>query len=102
MEEEIRAIEKITHWNLVTLTTNKKVIDVKLVYKIKRDAYGSINCYKVCLVVKRYRLKYDIDYDEVFALIAHLNIERMLISFTTYHDWILHQLDVKSAFLNRG
>jgi Reverse transcriptase (RNA-dependent DNA polymerase) len=82
------------------LPKDKKAIGVKWVYKIKRGANGSINCYKACLVAKGCKQKHDIDYDEVFAPVARLNIVRMLISLIANHSWKLHQLDVKSAFLN--
>jgi hypothetical protein len=41
-----------------------------------------------------------IDYAETFAPIAKLNTIRLLIAFATKYHWKLHQLDVKSAFLN--
>jgi Reverse transcriptase (RNA-dependent DNA polymerase) len=103
IEEEIQAIEKNKYMeasHTLTLPTNKKTIDVKWVYKIKRDANGLINRYKTRLVAKGYKQKYDIDYDEVFAPVARLDIVRMLISLATYQGWKLHQLDVKLAFLN--
>jgi Reverse transcriptase (RNA-dependent DNA polymerase) len=100
MEEEIRAIKKNSTWKLVSLPKDKNAIGVKWVYKIKRGANGSINCYKARLVAKGCKQKHDIDYDEVFAPVARLNIVRMLISLTENHSWKLHQLDVKSAFLN--
>jgi Reverse transcriptase (RNA-dependent DNA polymerase) len=59
-----------------------------------------INRYKVRIVAKCYKKKHSIEYDEVFAHVARLDTVRILISFTSHHSWKLHQLDVKSAFLN--
>ena len=37
---------------------------------------------------------------DTFALVAKLNIIRILVALATSHKWKIHQLDVKSAFLN--
>ena len=60
------------------------------------NADGSIEKLKARLVAKGYSQQEGID----FAPVANLNTIRMLISLATKHNWELHQLDVKSAFLN--
>jgi Reverse transcriptase (RNA-dependent DNA polymerase) len=56
------------------------VIGVKWVFKKKMNPQGEIERYKVRLVVKGYRQKVGIDYDEVFALVTRMEIIRLLIS----------------------
>ncbi|GJU45921.1 retrovirus-related pol polyprotein from transposon TNT 1-94 [Tanacetum coccineum] len=41
-----------------------------------------------------------IDYDETFAPVARIEAIRIFISFATYMNFIVYQMDVKSAFLN--
>ena len=41
-----------------------------------------------------------IDYDETYALVARLESNRMLLSFVSFKNFKLYQMDVKSAFLN--
>jgi hypothetical protein len=82
------------------LPPKKKTIGVKWVYKIKRTVYGSVDRYKARLVAKGYKQKYGIDYEEVFASVAQLDMLRLLISLVAHHSWKIYQLDVKSAFLN--
>ncbi|GKB08366.1 retrovirus-related pol polyprotein from transposon TNT 1-94 [Tanacetum coccineum] len=41
-----------------------------------------------------------IDYDEIFSLVARLEEIRIFLAFTTYMNFIVYQMDVKSAFLN--
>jgi Reverse transcriptase (RNA-dependent DNA polymerase) len=60
----------------------------------------TIKRYKMRLVVKGYRKKVGIDYDEVFALVARIKTIRLLISQAAQNEWLVHQMDVKSAFLN--
>ena len=100
MQEEIYAIEKNNTWELTTLPPGQRTIGVKWVYKIKHIADGRIKRYKARLVIKGYKQKYKVDYEEVFAPVARLDTVRMLISLTAHHSWKIYQLDVKSAFLN--
>jgi Reverse transcriptase (RNA-dependent DNA polymerase) len=51
--------------------------------------------------VKGYQQKIDIDYDEVFALVAQMETIRLLISVAAQFEWLIYQMDMKSAFLNR-
>ncbi|GKA19589.1 retrovirus-related pol polyprotein from transposon TNT 1-94 [Tanacetum coccineum] len=41
-----------------------------------------------------------IDYDETFASVARLEAIRIFLAFATYMNFIVYQMDVKSAFLN--
>ena len=41
------------------------------------------------------------DYDEVFSLVARLELIIILIAIAAQVNWELHHLDVKTAFLNR-
>jgi hypothetical protein len=70
------------------------------IQKLNSKQDGSIDKYKARLVEKEYSQKEGIDYAETFAPVAKLNTIRLLIALATEHHWRLHQLDVKSAFLN--
>jgi len=82
------------------LPENKVPIGRKWLYKYKFKADGSIDKYKARLVANGYSQKQGIDYDNTFAPVAKLNTIRVLIALTTKHNWKIHQLDVKFAFLN--
>lgn len=69
-------------------------------YKPKINVDGTIDKLKARLVAKGYSQKEGIDYEETFAPIAKLNTIRMLVTLTTKKHWMIHQLDVKFAFLN--
>ena len=100
MDKEIKAIKKNDTWEFATLPTGKNIIGVKWVYKLKKNAKREVERYKARLVVKGYSQRQGIDYDEVFALIAHLETIRLLISLAAQNQWRIFQMDVKSAFLN--
>ena len=100
MEEEITSIEKNDTWKLVKAPKSCKPIGVKWVYKLKKNPLGEIVKHKARLVVKGYRQRYGIDYEEVFAPVARFESIRILIALAAQECWSLHHLDVKSAFLN--
>ncbi|GJT82606.1 retrovirus-related pol polyprotein from transposon TNT 1-94 [Tanacetum coccineum] len=99
-EEEIKSIEKNDMWELTTLQKGQKAIGVKWVYKAKKNAKGEVEKYKARLVAKGYKQKHGIDYEEVFAPVARLETIRMIIAIAAQYRWKIHQMDVKSAFLN--
>jgi hypothetical protein len=41
-----------------------------------------------------------LDFDEIYAPVARLESICILLAYATHHDFKLHQMDVKSAFLN--
>jgi len=100
MDEEINAIEKNKTWELTELPADKKSIGVKWVYKTKYKPSGEIDRYKTRLMTKGYKQKPGIDYFEVFAHVARLDTIRMLISQSIQNNWKIHQIGLKSAFLN--
>ena len=67
---------------------------------MKKNAKGEVERYKARLVVKGYTQRQGIDYDEVFALVAHLETIQLLISLSTQNQLRILQIDVKSTFLN--
>jgi hypothetical protein len=41
-----------------------------------------------------------LDFGETYAPVVRLESIRILLAYATHHDFKLHQMDVKSAFLN--
>ena len=68
--------------------------------QIEESAKGEILRHKARLVVKCYSQRHGIDFDEVFAPMVRFESITVLIANTAQEGWILHHLDVKSAFLN--
>nr|CAD1823479.1 unnamed protein product [Ananas comosus var. bracteatus] len=100
MCDEIEAIEKNKTWELTKLPKGQKAIGVKWVYKTKCKQDGSIDRHKARLVVKGYKQKPEVDFHEVFAPVARLELVRLLIALAAQKQWKIHQMDVKSTFLN--
>ncbi|RVX02330.1 Retrovirus-related Pol polyprotein from transposon TNT 1-94 [Vitis vinifera] len=66
----------------------------------KRDSKGNIVRYKVRLVAKGFTQKEDIDYKETFSPVSSNDSFRIIMALVAHYDLELHQMDVKTAFLN--
>lgn len=100
MDYEIEAIEKNGTWALTDLPSGHRAINLKWVYKVKRDTRGEIIKHKARLVAKGYVQQYGIDFEVVFAPVTRLETVRLLLALEAKNEWEVHHLDVKSAFLN--
>ncbi|KAL0361850.1 UNVERIFIED_CONTAM: Retrovirus-related Pol polyprotein from transposon TNT 1-94 [Sesamum radiatum] len=100
MDAEIEAIEKYGIWELIDRPKGVKTVGVKWVYKTKFNEKREVDKFKAMLVVKGYAQQYRIDYTEVFALVARLEIMRLVIVLAAQKGWAIYQLNVKSAFLH--
>ena len=100
VDVEMQAVKKNQTWNLVRLPEGKQAITCKWVFKTKHKSDGSVDKYKATLVAKGFKHKEGIDYQETFAPVAKMITIRVVIALATQFGWQLHQMDVKSAFLN--
>jgi hypothetical protein len=96
----MKSIEKAGTWSLVELPRGRKAIGSKWVFKIKRKSNGEIDLYKARLVAKGFSQKEGIDYIETFAPVVRMSSIRAIFAFAAKHDWHIHQMDVKCAYLN--
>ena len=70
-------------------------------FRNKRDENGIIvRKKKTRLVAQGYNQQEGINYEETFPPVARLGAIKMLFPFACYKNFILYQMDVRSAFLN--
>ncbi|GKB56015.1 putative ribonuclease H-like domain-containing protein [Tanacetum coccineum] len=74
------------------------------VYKVEKALYGLHQApralmNKARLVAQGYTQVEGIDYDEVFALVARIEAIRIFLAYASFKDFVVYQVDVKSAFL---
>ena len=100
MMEEYQSIMKNDMWDAVPRPKGKSVVTSKWLFKIKHAADGSIEKYKARFVARGFSQKEGIDYDETFAPVARYTSIRTIISLASVLGWKLHQMDVKTTFLN--
>ncbi|KAJ9553006.1 hypothetical protein OSB04_017051 [Centaurea solstitialis] len=63
-------------------------------------ADGSIDKFKARLVIQGFRQQEGIDYFDTYAPVARISTIRLLIALGAIHNLVIHQMDVKTAFLN--
>lgn len=99
-KEELAGLEEMGTWELVPRTSGQRALPSKWVFKLKRDINGNVERYKARLVVKGFRQKEGVDYNEVFAPVGSSSALRVLMARAAEEDWKIHQIDFKQAFLN--
>ncbi|GKB26929.1 putative ribonuclease H-like domain-containing protein [Tanacetum coccineum] len=99
MQDELLQFKLQKVWTLVDLLYGKRAIRTKWVYRNKKDERGIVIRNKARLVAQGYTQEEGIDYDEVFALVARIEAIRLFLAYVSFKDFIVYQIDVKSAFL---
>ncbi|GKC51022.1 putative ribonuclease H-like domain-containing protein [Tanacetum coccineum] len=84
---------------LVDLPNGKRAIGTKWVFKNKKDERGIMIKNKARLVAQGYTQEEGINYDEVFAPVARIEAIRLFLAYVSFKDFVVYQMDVKSAFL---
>jgi hypothetical protein len=92
---EMDTLAKNGTWTLVDLPPGRKAVKSKWVFKRKAD--GRL---RARLVARGFTQIQGIDYDETFSPVARFESLRLLLALAALEDWEIHQMDVKSAFLN--
>ena len=100
MVEEYKAVIDNNTWKLVDCPANVKPIGCKWVCRIKCNQKGELEKYKARLVAKGFAQQEGIDYEETFSPTAKWNTIRLTLALAAQKGWKVHQMDVKSAFLN--
>jgi hypothetical protein len=100
MRDEYRALQDNKTWHLVSPNSTKNLIDCKWVYRVKTHADGTIDRYKARLVIKGFKQRYGIDYEDTFSPMVKSATIRLVLAVAISKGWSLQQLDIKNAFLH--
>ncbi|THG93569.1 hypothetical protein EW026_g7700 [Hermanssonia centrifuga] len=97
---EIEAFVKAKLFTEVNKPKGRRLVDCKWVYTIKRGPDGEVIKYKARLVARGFTQIEGVDYNETFAPVSKFTSIRSLLALAAVHNLEIHQMDVKSAFLN--
>ena len=100
MTEEYQSIMKNDVWEIVPRSKRNSVVSSKWIFKIKHVVDSRIEKYKAIFVARGFSQKEEIDYEETFAPIARYTSVRVVLAIAASKGWKVHQMDVKTTFLN--
>ena len=99
MQEEMESLQKNNRWTLVPKPKDQKVIAYKWIYKVKDGlTKEEPKKLKARLVTKGFTKHKQIDYTEIFSLVANYKTIRIKSSLVAHKNWELDQLDVRTTF----
>jgi hypothetical protein len=100
MQEEQNSLDAHEVMEYVPRPRGQKVIPVHWIFSVKVDEFGNITRFKARLVAQGCRQVPGIDVDEVFAPTSSFGARRALLAVAAAKDYEIHQVDIKTAFLN--
>src|SRR5579871_5662086 len=98
--EEFESLKENGTWELVPRPKDKEIIDTKWVFHLKHNVDRSIEKRKGRFVARDFTQIEGINYNETYSPVVSHSSLRTLIALATEYDLILHQMDVKNAYLN--
>ena len=87
-------------WDVVPRLEGKFVVTSKWIYKIMHVADGNIEKYKARFIARGFSHKEGIDYKHTFVLVGRYTSIRTILALAAVMKWKIHQMDVKTTFLN--
>ncbi|KAL6342265.1 hypothetical protein AAG906_006890 [Vitis piasezkii] len=84
--DQLKSMKDNEVWDLVELPKGIKTIGWKWIFKTKQDSKGNVERYKARL--------------ETLSLVSKKDFLRIVMALVAHFDLELHQMDVKTAFLN--
>ena len=98
--KEIQSLLDNGTWELTRLPEGRKAIGSRWVFKIKRNADGSIDRYKGRVVAKGYSQRPGFDFTETYAPTAKWDAIRLILAIAVIEDLLLESVDISCAFIN--
>jgi len=86
-------------WEHVDHPYGCKPVGCKWAFERKFRPDGTIEKYNTRLVIKGYTQKEGEDFFDTYSPVARLITIRVLLSLVASHGLLVHQMDVKTAFL---
>ena len=87
-------------WNIIKKPENANIISTRWVFVKKMDENGNLQKYKARLVARGFEQIFGVDYNETFAPVVRFTSIRLILTLAVKYKMHVHQMDVKTAFLN--
>ena len=89
MQDEYNALMENKTWHLVPPSSTRNLIDCKWVYRVKKNADGTVDRYKARLVAKGFKQRYDIDCEDTFSPVVKAATIRLVLIVAVSRGWSL-------------
>nr|GFC43438.1 Gag-Pol polyprotein [Tanacetum cinerariifolium] len=99
MQEKLYQFDRLDVWEVVDRPLCTNVINLKWLWKNKRDEENTVIRNKSRLAAKEYAQKEGVDFEESFAPVARLEAVRLFIAYAAHKSFTIYQMDVKTTFL---
>ena len=99
MDDEMKSLNANKTFTVTELPPAKPLVGGRWVFATKAGPGESIR-YKARYVAKGFTQRYGSDYDETFAPTCKITTVRLMMQLAAEYNLILHQMDVKTAYLN--
>ncbi|KAJ0462894.1 putative RNA-directed DNA polymerase [Helianthus annuus] len=100
IKNEIDSILQNHNWELVDLPPGCKPLGYRWIFLRIMKADRSIDKYKARLVIKGFRQKEGLDYFDTYSPVTRITSIRLVLAIAALRNLEVHQMDVKTAFLN--
>nr|GEU70300.1 uncharacterized mitochondrial protein AtMg00810-like [Tanacetum cinerariifolium] len=100
MYDEYNALIRNSTWILVSKPPNTNMVMSMWLFRHKYHVDGSLSRYKARLIANGRSQQYGVDCDDTFSPVVKPTTICTVLSLALSHNWRIHQLDVKNAFLN--
>nr|GEV19134.1 reverse transcriptase domain-containing protein [Tanacetum cinerariifolium] len=99
VEVSNHGLKRILERTIVDRPLCKNIINMKWLWKNKRDEENTVIRNKSRIVAKGYAQKEGVYFEESFAPVARLEAVRLFITYAVHKSFTVYQMDVKIAFL---
>ena len=100
MKDELESMATNEVWDIVELPKGFKAVGCKWVFKTKTDSKGKVERFKARLVAKGFTQREGIEYHETYSPVSKKDSFRIVMAIVAHLNLELHQMDVKTTFLN--
>lgn len=100
INDEMDSLTSNETWELVDLPHGSRPIGCRWILKRKLRPDGTVEKFKARLVAKGYVQKENVDFFDTYSPVTRVTTIRVLLAISSIHNLLVHQMDVKTAFLN--
>ncbi|GJV35056.1 ribonuclease H-like domain-containing protein [Tanacetum coccineum] len=100
MYDEYNALVNNGTWLLVPRPAGVTMVRFMWLFKHKFHVDGTLSRYKARLIANGSSHQLGVDFDETFSPVVKPTTIRTVLSLAVSRKWLIHQLDVKNAFLS--